>query len=442
MKKTGVGLLVIATAMACGSSSSSGGETTPPPGDDGGTDAPAPTGKMTVLVIAPPLDGTFPDPIPVAGGASVIVDLPGGEHRELTAGADGRLTIEGIDWSKGTASLAAHGLSKAPYALTDVGPESFAKIPNSGIGAPADAVLYLFPYNKDSFPITATFSVLNKTIGANDVIVGATTGQQIGETSKTDVQLHLRDGKPFTVVTRQCTFAKNGRALTITGSKWASFEQAAAANNAQISLDLGAGTPLTPTTINAHITIPGGNAGPLGGASQPILFASTIESVGLLVGLVGNVAPNADGSAFDVALETVTVAGYSPQTFFGVAAADGSFSDISIEGFPTEGQTLGAELKLPPTTPSGTISLAAPVAIAGGDDVSVVRLVVSNLAQDYQLVVDAPPGTKSLHIPKLPAAAKPTGADISGQIYLLSNNDSAKRFYRNLAASGQFTVKF
>ncbi|MFH2010819.1 MAG: hypothetical protein ABI333_29730 [bacterium] len=49
-------------------------------------------------------DGT---PLPLQG-ARVAVDLPGGERVELVSGADGKVTVDGIDWSLGNLSITAH----------------------------------------------------------------------------------------------------------------------------------------------------------------------------------------------------------------------------------------------------------------------------------------------------------------------------------------------
>jgi len=82
-------------------------------GDDAGVDAgpDASAGERVEIII---LDGTDSDnigedasAIPVAD-AMVAFDLPGGERVERTTGADGRVTIYGVDWSQGSAAMTAY----------------------------------------------------------------------------------------------------------------------------------------------------------------------------------------------------------------------------------------------------------------------------------------------------------------------------------------------
>src|SRR5438876_835470 len=110
MRATALLLLtpVFFTALVFGcSSSDSPAPATPTPTNDGGGQEAAASGEsLTILIVKaiPPPGVTAALP-----NANVVFDKPGGERVEAQADADGLVTIEGIDWSKGSAALTAFG---------------------------------------------------------------------------------------------------------------------------------------------------------------------------------------------------------------------------------------------------------------------------------------------------------------------------------------------
>ncbi len=451
MRVSVLGFVVVAIAGslfgACGSSSSSSSSSsTSSGGPDGGADvAPTPTGKMTIAVVAPPLDGTFPDPLPPAPLANVAVDLPGGEHRDLVAGPDGKLTIDGIDWSKGTAGIVAYTAGKHPYAVANIGPDTFAKIPHGRTGG-VDVGLYMFPIQSKQYSVNLGVTFTNPEPATNEFFYSSTNCSQIVDVKASKSNLFVKPDVPIDIILRQDVFTMDAaaRSYTSTGSKWSRFElpaePAAGAPVRSVTLDCATAPTLTPQTITGHIAITGGDSGPLGGKSTGVVFVLAKEGFNHAIGIQSKIGPSTDKSAFDYTLEVVTVPGRTPDTGWGINLPDGGFSRISRAGLPTEGETITG-LPTPPTLPTGTVSLKGPVATAGIDAAAVVRLIVTDSAGSYQLLVDAPPGTTWMKVPAIPAGARPT-ASVQAQLVSLSGNDDAVGLYRKAAGTATFDVAF
>jgi hypothetical protein len=198
---------------------------------------------------------------------------------------------------------------------------------------------------------------------------------------------------------------------------------------------------LSPTTIHGHVTIPGGETGPLAG-SRLTASASSVESnFGAIVGSLTTSTLTADKSGFDIAFETNTLAGQSPTSTFTLTRADQSVSQITLIGTLAEGQTLDRFLFPLPITIS-TQSLADPVDLTGAAADTVTRFVVVDALGGTPLIVDAPPNTKALHLPKLPAAAKASVKKdaSSAVIESLADSDVPTFLYLRAAVSAPFAV--
>ncbi len=77
---------------------------------DAGVDAAPDAGPQGESITFRVLDGDSSEdgtPVPLMG-ATVAVDLPGGERVEYTTDADGRVVVDGIDWSLGTMTTQAY----------------------------------------------------------------------------------------------------------------------------------------------------------------------------------------------------------------------------------------------------------------------------------------------------------------------------------------------
>ena len=115
MKWLGTAACAAALAIACGNDESgvdgAGG------GDGGRTSGwggrpvmvpPAGAGGASLTFVVVDGSKANDDKWPTIAGAKVAFDAPDGARTELTSGSDGKVTFEGIDWSKGKASVTAH----------------------------------------------------------------------------------------------------------------------------------------------------------------------------------------------------------------------------------------------------------------------------------------------------------------------------------------------
>jgi hypothetical protein len=433
-----------ALVAGCGSDGSSS-ETTVRP-DDAGQDTtpPAATGTLSVLVVAPNLLPNSPrKDIPVAG-AVVGLDKPGGEHVESTADASGKVTFTGIDWSSGTASVVGYKEGLSAYGVSDVGPASFKSIPNGPNEGAADVVLYLFPATSQ-LPVALTVTFQNKAASGNGVVDGATTGGGSNETKSGFGRISILPGAPYSLVTREYSLgtAASAREIASTTVRWAQFDEPAATGPAAgVSIDLAAGgVALTPTTTHGRVTIPGGETGPLAGSRLTASATSLESNLGALVGSLTTSTLTADKSSYDIAFETNTFAGQTTISNFVLTRPDQSLSQITLLGALAEGQTIDRFLTPVPITTS-TQSLADPVDLTGAAADTVTRFIVLDAFNGTLLIVDAPPSTKALHLPKLPAAAKAVvkkGAS-SAAVYSLADNDVATFIYLRAAGSRPLSV--
>ena len=123
------------------------------------------------------------------------------------------------------------------------------------------------------------------------------------------------------------------------------------------------------------------------------------------------------------------------------------FVPMSTLGFATlpphlrvQGATISNLMPAPQAAPEGS-SLTAAVPTEGVDATSVVRLLVTDAGGTYQLIIDAPPGTKSVRIPPLPAVAR-ANAGLFGRVIALADNDDTKGVYRRASGSPEFGVHF
>lgn len=421
--------LVLASVMlACSSPASA----VPNNAVDGGSDAGGPAGALRVLVLDVDNSSfTLNTPPPLAN-AAIAVDLPGGEHRELTAGPDGRATITGIDWSLGTATVLTYRANHAVYGVTDVGPNTFATMhsafaPSSG----QDVVLYSFPLSDPKLSVGGMLT--NKKDPNDAVLVSGVRCPVPFEATTSTYSLGCSSGNAFDLVGREESISSVS-GVTVTTIKW--FEStvpAMADGSTTVNIDMNSVTPLAKAgAAKVHLELPANAATLLPNATSLATISSYEYGFNIVLGSLTSLVGSPSG--FDYGLEWVAVPGQTPISNYFLLGSDGSFSRLIRSGVPTDGQKL-TNFILPPT-PKKSLSLRAPVPIDGSAPSAVVRIYITSDKSSYDFILDAPPGTTSVDPPpSLPTAAKPPAGTLSGAIMFMQDMDMNYGFYTTVSGT-------
>ena len=379
--------------------------------------------SLRVLVIAPPPD--FPT-FPPAPNAQLSVDLPGGEHRDVTVGIDGRATIEGIDWSLGSASIVAYGLpGRSVHGVMDLTATTAAMLPKpKGLQTAADVVLYpqlLTP----SASITVSGTVSSPSASMNLTLISGTRCSSVSEAGGGAYSMSCDPGKPITLIARDEQITVDGSTVKVAPNRW--FRQDAPAPAGAVleaDIDFATATPLTPHKGTVHVKTSAALTKALPGTGSIVGVTSKESSFVTFLGAFSSRSATATGFDFD--MEWNDIAGETPYTLSVLFGSDGSVSRTLVPGAPAADQTYDDFLAPPSMT--GTLALEAPLTVHGDGGAAIIRVLVTT--PTYSLVLDAPPGTKILHPPTLPADAKAKGP-LMGSVFFLDKIDpDAFRFLK------------
>ncbi len=172
------------------------------------------------------------------------------------------------------------------------------------------------------------------------------------------------------------------------------------ADNTTYDIDITA-LPADPTaTATGEIIIPGGDSGPLGGASSAWV---TVQTSGANIGQATAMSVTADKSSFAYTVEYVAYAGVTPYTLGQILQADGSLSLRNVAGFPKNMQVLdNLELPLPITDTLSAGSVLDATATSADD---VHLYVVQSGGAGVVWTVTVPAG-KTSALPHLPDAIR------------------------------------
>lgn len=417
------------TVTACGDDDA--GEP-PKPSADAGADAPiAASGTLKVLVVAPDeMLAAFPP----AQGAWVSVDLPGGRHRELPVGADGRVEIKGVDWSLGTATVIAFGLPKRSiYGVTGVGPDTFGKLPKpKGLEAAADVVLYpslLGP----AASLTVTGVTRNAQAPTNPALVSgagcSSTSESVGSFVVT-----CRASTPITLLVRDESITP-GSPVVVAPDRWFKVDvPAQAAGAVQVDVDFTKATAQPAKRAKVDVVTTAALRAVLTGSNGNVHTTSR-ESFPAFLGAFTSRAAKSDGYGFE--LEWVELPGQSTFTFGGIGGATGQ-SFRHLPRAPKDGERIDGlmvPLKLAP------LDLANPVDTSTAPPTAVQRLSVTS-GPGFLFTLDAPPGTAAIRVPAgLPAEVRPPGA-ATGTVVWLDQVDAERLLYLSAAYVAPVAVTF
>jgi hypothetical protein len=400
-----------------------------------------PSGSITVLVVASTADQASQIEVarpedPPAAGAMVAIDLPGGGHREAIAGADGRVTFTDIDWGLGNAGIVAWAPGRIARGVADVSPSTARSIPSSRHPEDADVVLPLF--DGSPLPVVFTVSAPKKANPQSLVEAWSTTGGFAGTTGQ-PVEVRQRWGAYSIVAFETVSVERTPRELLAPILRWARFDGLFPTPDADLALDLvSGGETLEPSRAGVRLVVAGGDDGPLG-KMTPSASTTSLESR-LLLGTTVS-ATMIDQDAFELTMEKVSVDGQTPITTFGFSSPDGGSTWVSRVGVPVDGESVDGFLPIP--IPSDVVlALHEPIVLAGTDAQAVSVLSVLDAGLGRLLDVRAPPGTKAMHVPSLPVAARATilGAAQHGSLGRYADHDPSTGLTRRTAFSPLFLV--
>lgn len=398
----GVAAFLVGVMGACSSSSSGGGTT--PPGGDAGTDAPAAaTGTLTLLVgDGSGVDDTSKNPNGVAGAN--IVFYPPGDGDPITAvsGADGTATLTGIDWSKGTGSILVYKKDRSISFATNVSPDVLKSLPK------------LFPYDGLVIGIAPLFTaddfvdVTGKISNAADpkhiIAVGASTGGSAFQGPQGNYAIRVPKGKAGSLLV---TELQPGQPPTFqTFAKFAKIDLPAASAPTKIDIDLSTVTALPTTKTTRTLTIPGGAAGPLGGAQGYLITEERGSNIAF--GAATKYTASADGASILIDVEVPTDPGLAhPMTINVLQKTDGTIATSGEQNLPADGVTV-SDFKDVPAVTVTSAKLSDPIQVDGIVADGLVGLQFFNL--DGEVVLQGGPLGKAqpsttITVPKLPADA-------------------------------------
>ncbi len=176
--------------------------------DDAGVDAgpDAATGDSLEFIV---LDGTDPAVSDASAlrlaGAVVAFDLPGGERVERTSGADGHVTIHGIDWTLGEAAMTVYKDNYAMFSVVGIDADTMVASSNPYIheveGVPA---LYLMLLALPVLPeLTVTGTATQLVDPAHDYMVftaRSTATTYWNGAGTDDFSIVAPENEPFTLI--------------------------------------------------------------------------------------------------------------------------------------------------------------------------------------------------------------------------------------------------
>jgi hypothetical protein len=388
---------------ACGDDDSGGGDAGSDTDTDSDSDTGA-TGTLTVSVLSHSWDA---DPAPAAG-ALVTLDKPGGERVALTAGADGTVAFDGIDWSLGeaavTASMDGHGMAS-----------------RVGIVETDGAITLRIPVQPVE-TVTLSGTVTNMTDESNSLIsnyygCGGTSYQGPGP----DYSIEVPAGAPFAMDIFEYSWealpSGQGQEWTVQDVYWQEMDAITADTTNDITIDGDGGVETYEASGSFDFSLTEGTplSGTEGMGGVYVMTACDnypvwLDGAGWLgngLGWTSHSDINADGTAFDY-----TVGYFTPPfvdqyfTLYFVWGNSG-WTEVREDGLPTAGSHAIDLLDVPVVNTSsetGFVELnGAPVTWESAETDARPELVV--FVGDYTWIIDGPVSATSLAVPALPEGA-------------------------------------
>jgi hypothetical protein len=273
------------------------------------------------------------DEVPI-DGATCALDAPGGERQEKVTDATGRARFEGVDWSKGTASVTCVDTDAASY--LGFGKEHLD-----------DDELWLLVSRPSVAPQTVSLSgtTLNMSDPGNLILVQASDGFDAYQGPGPDYGIQVEAGKPFDLLACEFAGAPNPAPHGFGQDflAWSVQPSRALRSGATIDVDLGA--PVVPARASGTLRLPDDPTSPftIPTATSRIYVSPTDHRYfSFLVGFATRTSFSPDGSR--VVFETESHEGLeAPEgivTIFALWSSlqpDGAGSYVLVNGYPRDG---------------------------------------------------------------------------------------------------------
>lgn len=306
-----------------------------------------------------------PASAPPVSAAAIAVDLPGGRRLDLKTGADGRATIDGIDWSAGRMSITAWAAGRVVGSVLGMGKANLATL---GAGGVFRICLLKRPA---ATTVDVTGVAKNMTDTSHSLIVSASDapGQVVVSAGTSPYSLPVWTGGAGMVVACEMQGTVTGRTLAQTFFGWTKADHPALQSTATLDLDFA--TKLPTSKVSGHLKLPSNATSALRTRAFGYLRVSTFESAsqGTVTGLPTSSAPNAAGDMIDFSAEYVDLpSAGTPVTLYVLQVNNAVQSFVWRRGTPKDGATIDGFLDaFTLVQPRGTASLHADIEIASPD---------------------------------------------------------------------------
>jgi hypothetical protein len=264
------------------------------------------------------------------------------------------------------------------------------------------------PYRLFSFPNSTvlpklTGKVTGVTLGNVGLhVVGGTAWQG---TAGATFTARAPIGRKTTIVVQEFDGVWTGRSLEQTFGKWIGLDLEAMTADRMLDVDITAHAALPIKKSNVKLEITGGDGGPLGGTSTAYAFLTCGVPENVACGFPSKIAPNADGSAFDMELSYVEVPGLEPgPTYFRIQRVeDGAFTERLLVKRPAEGEVI-KDFDTPAPITTTKLALSQPLFFEGITPGTNVLLNSSRPNGDmyFRVFIEASLATKPMQLPPLP----------------------------------------
>jgi hypothetical protein len=355
-------------------------------------------------------------------GALAYAEYMDGKNESAQSDATGKVTFTSASIASGVESVSFGAAARTVHSFVE---PNVASLTGAPITLEVTALPPTFVLSGALKPVTAGDSVLMQSSispSADFLKDNVTASSTYSFTLPSNI-LFTVYGSEYLMTTGALT-----RGFSTTITKWFHVDHPGLTSNTTFDLDLTALPSDTSMTASGTLEIPGGDSGPLGGASTAfviVLGQNGQSATGLPnIGFTTSIQVSSDNSSFLYSLEYVPYPNLTPSTYGQITQVDGSFSYVEVPGFPTAGQKLTG-LPYPIALP-GPLSEGSAIDATTTNDSQTVVLAVDvtgNTNSPVDLWDVALPSGKISKVPVLSPAIKallPSGASFGAQVQVQS----------------------
>ena len=414
---------------------SNGGGGTP----DGG-DAASPESVSLWIGEANPMSGEcdMAKAKPLAG-ALVAADLPGGQRVELETQADGRVKLDGIDWTKGRLSVTVWASGYTVISGTGI---DKAVITEALVGGVVPRCL-----TKTAAPTMVDVTGSAKSMadpGHSYIVSSAVSPGPMTNVGTDAYALPVWAGVPGTIVACEFTQVGQGRSLTQQTFGWTRATHPALTSTATVDLDFS--TKLPVSKASGKLKLPADPNSTLRKSAFGYLNLTTFESgsQGAFAGLVTSSAPSASGDFIEYTAEFVNVPELgTPVTLYALRVGMAPQSIVWRTGLPKDGEVVDDFLDtFTVVRPKGSAPFHGDIELASSNAREGVArvLIVTNAQGERVWVANDWDSGPTFRLPELPSKATALAAGSYTALPALAATPDARFGYMRMVVTGA-TIK-